>query len=108
MSQLFYRNGILFNYQEFLQHYQIPITPKQFSIVLDAIPSGALMLFRGYISTSVLDGPSVDVTESTIGKVCFDPSGHKNNRGVRALFQHDIVSSAPAISFWNSRIKNLS
>lgn len=107
VRQLFDSNGVLFSYQEFLQHYRIPITPKQYAIVFDAIPSGVLMLFKSNMSVSVPDIPFTDVTDSPVGNVCFNPSGCKNNRKIRALFQGNIVSVPPAISYWNSRVNNL-
>lgn len=97
MHQLFNSNGTLFSYQEFLRRYQIPVTPKQFAIVFDAIPSGVSMLFRGCMSASVSSVPSTDVTDSPIGKVCFNSSGSKNNRKIRVLFQSNTVSASPGI-----------
>ncbi len=46
MSQLFSGEGWLFSYREFLSKYNVPVTPKEFSIVFDAVPSGTIMLFR--------------------------------------------------------------
>ena len=46
VSWLFNKEGPLYNYSEFLARYNIPITPKEFCIVFDTIPSGIYMLFR--------------------------------------------------------------
>ena len=46
MSQLFNSRGLLYNYSEFLARYNKPVTPKEFSIVFDAIPSGLCILFK--------------------------------------------------------------
>ena len=86
VRQLFNSNGVLFSYGEFLQHYQIPITPKQFAIVFDAIPSGVSMLFKGCMPIYNPDSTHVDITVSSVGEVCLSPSGSKNNRKIRALF----------------------
>jgi len=58
--------------------YNIPGPPRQFAIVFDAIPSGAIMHFRftGKLpSTSV----SLDVAESPVGKICFFSQLPQNN-----------------------------
>lgn len=107
VRQLFNSNGVLFSYEEFLQYYGIPITPKQYAIVFDAIPSGVLMLFKSSMSVNILDAPFTVVTDSPVGKICFSPSGSKNNCKIRALFQYNIVSVCPVISYWNSRVNNL-
>lgn len=106
VRQLFDSRGVLFSYQEFLQHYQTPETPKQFAVVFHAAPSGVSTLFKNCISASVLDAPLIDVTESAVGKVCFNPSGWKNNRRIRALFQCHVVPTSPGISYWNCRVNN--
>lgn len=36
-------------YEEFLQLYKVPVTPKDFAIVMDAIPSGVALLFRNVL-----------------------------------------------------------
>jgi len=43
-GQLFNDNSHLLNYKEFLSRFNIPITPKEFAIVFDAIPSGVRLL----------------------------------------------------------------
>lgn len=62
------------------------------------------MLFKNCISASVLDAPFIDVTESPVGKVFFNPSGYKNNRRICALFQCNVVSE---ISYWSCRVNTL-
>ena len=47
VTQLLNDNGNLLNYTEFLQTYGIPVTPKDFAIVMDAVPSGILTLLGG-------------------------------------------------------------
>ena len=45
VSQLVNTEGFLLSYKEFLSLYKVPVTPKDFAIVLDAIPSGVALLF---------------------------------------------------------------
>lgn len=42
VNQLFNQCGQLYNYTEFIHHFGIPISPKDFSIVFDAIPSAVI------------------------------------------------------------------
>ncbi len=60
-------------------------------------------LFKSCLSASVIVVNSVNVTESQIGKVCFNSSADKNNRKIRAPFQSDIVFVPSAVAFWNTR-----
>jgi hypothetical protein len=46
VRQLVNAEGILLNSKEFLSLYKIPVTPKDFAIVLDAVPSGVALSFR--------------------------------------------------------------
>ena len=106
VHQLFNHNGVLFNYREFLQHVQIPVTPREFAIVFDAIPSGVQMLFKNYVPAPAVALLSL-VTDLPIGKVCFNQDNRKNNCEIRALFQSNIVSVSSCISFWNSHVEGL-
>ena len=46
--------GRAFSYRApFLSLYKVPVTPKDFAIVLDAVPSGVAMLFRNVSRLSV-------------------------------------------------------
>lgn len=47
VSQLMNNEGYLLTYTEFLNIFRIPITPREYSIVFDAIPEGLLRLLRG-------------------------------------------------------------
>lgn len=44
VSQLFNEGQIMFTYNEFLSEYNIPVLPREFAIVFDAIPSGIKIL----------------------------------------------------------------
>jgi len=65
VSQLFNKNGLLFSYSEFLAKYKSPVSPREFSIVFDAVPSGLWMLFR-----------SCDISSLTNKKCPFPCSLH--------------------------------
>ncbi len=47
VSQLLNSDGYLYSYSEFLNTYNIPVTPREFAIVMDAIPCGAITLLKG-------------------------------------------------------------
>ena len=85
-------NGFLMLYQEFLMVYGIPIPPSEFAIVMDANPTGIVMLLRSTAGVRPTLLP-LDPTESAaVGGVCFSPGTRNNNCGIRSLFQNDIVS----------------
>jgi len=78
--QLFNQNGLICNYSEFLVKHGIPVTPKEFAIVADAVPQGVLMLFKGFSSSSLYR--SVDLCKTFVGKQCFSSSKSKNNKKI--------------------------
>ncbi len=87
-------NGHLLNYEEFLYRFNIPITPKEFAIVFDTIPSGVIRLFQMTPYPSIL--PSLDPTISVLEKQCFSASS--SNKSIRLLFLNDFVS-IPNVTF---------
>lgn len=97
VNQLLNEQGNLFNYREFLECVKIPVTPKQFAIVFDAIPLGVIMLLKGcsYVA------PQLDPLQTYVGKTCLMSNTCNNNRTVRNLFLKDIVSVPCAISAWS-------
>ncbi len=48
IGQLINKDGVLLSYLEFLQKFQLPVSPKEYAIVTDAIPSGAIQFFRHF------------------------------------------------------------
>ncbi|XDV33381.1 hypothetical protein PO909_003805 [Leuciscus waleckii] len=108
VSQLFNQDGYLFTYQEFLSHYNTPVTPKQFATVFGAIPNGVIMLFKGHNSfLTSSEIPLPDPTDTYIGRICFK-STLKNNRGIRLLFLNDSVSTSHVVTKWNALVENIS
>lgn len=105
VSQLFNQNGSICNYSEFLVKHGIPIAPKEFAIVADAVPQGVLMLFKGF-SFSSLCHP-MDLCETFVGKQCFSLSKTKNNKKIRVLFQEESVSTPYVISYWNGLVSDI-
>lgn len=99
--------GLLMNYTEFLATYGIPVTLKEFSVVMDAIPSGVLMMFRGETRIPPTFTPVVDPINTPVGKICFSFDLKNNNKSIRALFQKDIVSVPHAIFYWNQYMRDL-
>ena len=99
VSQLINSQELLFSYKEFLDHFQFPVSPKEFSIVMGSIPSGALALLRG---TQSLLPVSLSLVNTSVGKLCFAFPYKNNNRSVRSLFQQDIVTLPPVTAYWNN------
>ncbi len=70
VSQLFNSNGTLISYSEFLNKHRIPIPPKEYAIVFDAIPSGGTMLFENVIICELTLLP-LEPAETDVGQTCF-------------------------------------
>uniref|UniRef100_A0A1A8QY68 Reverse transcriptase domain-containing protein n=1 Tax=Nothobranchius pienaari TaxID=704102 RepID=A0A1A8QY68_9TELE len=100
VSQLFNENGLLYSYSEFLAKYKIPTSPKEFSIVFDAVPSGLRMLFKTACVCPPLSASPSDLTQLPLGKVCFSTYKTSNSK-IRSLFQADLVSISPATVYWD-------
>ena len=106
VSQLFNQDGQLYSYSEFLQRYGIPVTPREFSIVFDAIPTGVIALFRGFRADC--DLPVLcNVLDTDVGKSCFSPHCKNINKIIRQLFQHDIISTPSSLSHWSSFVGDI-
>ncbi len=70
VSQLLNSDGYLYSYSEFLNKYNIPVTPREFAIVMDAIPCRALTLLKGSArSQSSLS--KIHTFDTMLGKICF-------------------------------------
>lgn len=105
VSQLFNQNGLLCNYSEFLVKHGIPVSPKEFAIVADAVPHGVVMLFRG-LSFPILCH-SVDLCNTYVGKQCLSSSKSKNNKKIRVLFQMESISVPYVLSYWNGLVSDI-
>lgn len=106
VNQLFNQRGQLYNYTEFIHHFGIPISPKDFSIVFDAIPSAVFSLFKG--ANGLVDSPTlVDVKETTVGNICFSLQPKSKNKAVRQLFQQDTRNTPTAVSYWSSFVGDI-
>ncbi len=68
-------------YEEFLVHFNFPVTPKEFSLVFSAINSCIVSLFR---DVKLVDMPIVNLADTISGKICFSQT--KNNKSIRSLF----------------------
>lgn len=106
VSQLFNDRGLLCNYSEFLVKHGIPVSPKDFAIVADAIPQGVFMLFKGLSFPVTFH--SADLWKTFIGKNCLSLSKSKCNKKIRALFQEDFVTVPYVMSYWNGFVNDIS
>lgn len=73
MSQLINDEGILFNYAKGFAFHKIPITTKDNVVVFDAITSRVIVLVKDADKSMPSSLPSLDPTDSPVGKVylCF-------------------------------------
>lgn len=102
VSQLFNNNGHLLSYSEFLSKYCIPITPREFAIVMDAIPSGAITLLKNSLHSVLPVTSLINACETVIGKICFSHNPFLRNRKIRHLFQNEITSIPHVIFHWSN------
>lgn len=106
VSQLINTDGYLYSYSEFLNKYNIPVTPREFAIVMDAIPYGAITLLRDSARSQI----SLSVAhpfDTTIGNICFLSNSCSRNRKIRQLFQNEIVSLPYIVSYWNGQFVDI-
>ena len=105
VSQLLNDNGTLLNYSEFLHTFGIPITPKEFAIVMDAITSGILTVLKGTGKSGCL--PALDPKLTSVGKICFATTTRNNNRNIYSLFQREVTSTTNVVPYWSNFVDNL-
>jgi len=99
VSQLLNSEGYILNYEEFLCKFNFPVTPKEFSIVMDAIPNGVVMLLKDFVRSSDTF-PQLDPFEHPIGKLCFLSNKSSLNIRIRSLFQKELVTIPYVASNW--------
>ncbi len=75
-------------YEEFLVHFNFPVTPKEFSLVFSEINYCIVSLFR---DVKLVDMPIVNLTDTICGKICFSQT--KNNKSIRSLFLRRLLLS---------------
>ncbi len=106
VQQLFNNQGLLLRYSEFLSKYQIPITSKEFAVVMGAIPSGLCMLLKNCRYSSTVTASFPNPCDTPVGQICFSESRNKNYR-IRSLFLENLISAPHVKHFWNNLFDNL-
>ena len=94
--------GQLFTYEEFLSEYKIPILPKEFAVVFDAVPSRIKYLFSFTNRPSPTIALQTTQTDLYIGN--SDPflSNKTNNKCIRELIHRDIISKPASVFVWSN------
>ncbi len=106
VSQLFNSRGLLMTYIEFISAYNIPVSPKEFAIVMGAITSGICMLFKNSNYSPRKKASFPDPIDTTIGKICFSTKKDRNYK-IRSLFIEKMTTLSPVIPYWNGLFRNL-
>ncbi len=92
VQQLFYNQGLLLRYSEFLWKYQIPVTPKELAVVLVCVcflkTVGTLQQLLHHLLTP----------DTPVGQMCFSESRNKNYK-MRSLFLENLISAPHVTSF---------
>ncbi len=106
VSQLLNSDGYLYSYSEFLNKYNIPVTPREFAIVMDAIPCRAFSLLKGS-ARSQFSLSKIHTFDTMLGKICFLSLSSGRNKRIRQLFQAEITSLPCIVSHWNGLYDNI-
>ncbi len=107
VSQLFNSEGLILSYEEFLCKFDFPVTPKEFSIVMDAIPKGVVMLLRDFVRSPSTLPISLDPFEIPVGKLCFLSHPSSRNYKIRSLFQKELVTTPYVVSYWKNVVDHI-
>ena len=98
----------MLSYRDFLSRFNLQVTPKEFSVVIKAIPTGTLMLFRNRQMPSAILVSLPNSVDSPEGKICFSSHSQKNNnKKIRALFQRNIITTPYVTAYWNRLVNNI-
>ncbi|KAL3983905.1 olfactory receptor [Sarotherodon galilaeus] len=103
---ILFKNKSLF-LETWVQNGILLVAQLEFSMVLGAIPSGTLMLYKNTDSSISTSVTLPDPAESPIGKICFSQELGNSNKRIRSLFQEDIVSLPYIISYWNRYVPDI-
>ena len=89
----------MLTYNEFLSEYNIPVRPREFAIVFDAIPSGLKILLSASSSGVITETTPPDLY---IGN--SDPflSAKTNNKCIRELILRGTISKPASVFVWNN------
>ncbi len=87
--------------EEFLSTRNFLVTPQQFHLVFDAIPTGSLMLFRNVIRPAPRPVFFPNPADCPVGKMCFSLHPQNGNTAIRVLFHRDVVSIPYVMAYWN-------
>uniref|UniRef100_A0A3B3IEX6 Reverse transcriptase zinc-binding domain-containing protein n=1 Tax=Oryzias latipes TaxID=8090 RepID=A0A3B3IEX6_ORYLA len=99
IRQLFNPHGHLLTYEEFLLKFGIPVPPREYAIVLDAIPTSLLQLFKGIYNTSQLRTQTIILDNVDI---CVNSV---SNKQIRNLLH---TTTLPAWKFyWESKFVDI-
>ncbi len=102
VSQLTNDNSQLSTYEEFLSVYGFPVTPREYSIVFDAIPDGVRQLLLCATKGKSCITPDLTPDNIYIGNLCPLLSDRDTNQCIRNIIQRDIVSKPAAVFYWNN------
>ena len=106
VAQLFNKDGRLYSYNEFLEEYNIPVSPGEYAKVFGAISSGICMLFKSQPRVEPHQLSLLSLSDTAIGKICFS-CNHGNNNLIRSLFKRDVTSVPYVILYWNRYVEDI-
>jgi len=84
-------------YSKFLDVHEIQLTPREFSIVMDVIPTGVLELLSANTQNSITPPFAFYLIDTAIGNLCFFPGVVYTT--ICSLLQKDIVTMPNCIVY---------
>ncbi len=93
--------GLLFSYEEFLDHFQISCLSKIISHSYGVYPISCCCFTERYPSLSPV---SLKYVDTFVGRLCFASPCNNNNRIVCSLFQQNIVTLPAVTAYWNNAV----
>lgn len=91
----------MYSYEEFLNTYQLPVRPKEFAIVFDAVPSGLIRLMQTFMISRSANSCTTDIFLK--GKCIKDRTC--TNLFIRELCKEHYTPRAKIV--WNSKFQRI-
>nr|XP_054593054.1 uncharacterized protein LOC129159926 [Nothobranchius furzeri] len=96
----------LLSYADFLHLYGLPVPPKEYAMVFDAVPAGVVMLLKGSVVGDWAPLP-LEPAVTSVGRICFWRMKKNNNGDIRPLSLKDKTHTPDAIVNWNNLFYDL-
>ncbi len=104
VSQLLNEHGLLLSYSEFLKKFLIPVKPKDYAVIFDAISSKVVSLLRNSAHYINADQQPLNCDILFIGDINI-VKDKCSNRYIRNILKKNFVPCSTV--FWSSKYENI-